>query len=59
MARKKEKATAERIPKVRLARPGKRSYQLRYTDPVDNREVRISTGTHNEAEAHQQKTNLS
>jgi hypothetical protein len=42
----------KRIPKVRLAKPAGRQYQLRYTiDFETGREVRISTGTTDEAEA--------
>jgi len=45
----------KKIPKVRLAKPkGKKSrkpYQLRYTCPKQKREVRLSTGTHDEGEA--------
>ncbi len=44
--------TKQKIPKVRIAKPGNRPYQLRYTvDPKKKQEVRISTGTHDEAEA--------
>jgi hypothetical protein len=48
----------ERIPKVRLARAPGRPIQLRYTDPVTGREVRITTGTHDEAEALEQRDDL-
>lgn len=41
-------------PKVRLAKPSKRPWQIRYTDPETKREIRISTGTHDEDKAQQQ-----
>ncbi len=40
-----------KIPKVRLAKPGKRPYQVRYHCPIEQREIRITTGTHDETEA--------
>lgn len=48
----------EKIPKVRLARAPGRPIQLRYTDPASGREVRITTGTHDEAEAIEQRDDL-
>ena len=47
----------KRVPKVRIAGPKGRPLQLRYT-PEDGREVRISTGTRNRAEAEKQKREL-
>ncbi len=38
-------------PKVRLAKPAGRPFQVRYTDPQTGREVRISTGTNDEPTA--------
>lgn len=57
MARKRRKPSAKRsgrIPKVRLARPKGRPIQVRYFCSTRGREVRISTGTRDEAEAEQQ-----
>ncbi|QDS99047.1 hypothetical protein [Adhaeretor mobilis] len=45
-------------PKVRMAKPKGRPIQLRYTCPVENREIRISTGTHDESQAEGQKKEL-
>jgi integrase len=47
-----------KIQKVALAKPSKRPYQLRYTCPDTKRRIRISTGTHDEAEALEHKRNL-
>jgi integrase len=41
----------KKIPKVRLAKPAGRPYQMRYTDLESGREVRISTKTIDEGEA--------
>jgi len=41
-----------------MARPHGRPFQLRYSCPVEKREVRISTGTYDEGEAEQQKAEL-
>jgi len=54
----KDDMTKQKPPKVRLAKPGRRPYQLRYTCPDEKREVRISTGTHDEDEAERQKAEL-
>ena len=48
----------QRIPKVRMAKPKGRPIQLRDTCPVENREVRVSTGTHDEREALEQRREL-
>ena len=48
----------KRIPKVRMASPEGRPIQLRYFDPTEGREIRISTGTHDTADAEQQKKDL-
>lgn len=45
-------------PKVRIAAPKGRPLQLRYTDPATSKEVRISTGTRNHAEAESQRREL-
>ena len=47
-----------KIPKVRLAKPGKRPWQVRYDCPIEKRQVRISTGTHDEAEAIRHKKDI-
>jgi hypothetical protein len=51
-------SNGKRIPKVRLAKPKGRPFQLRYTCPVEQREIRISTGTRDESEAERQKAEL-
>ena len=48
----------KRPPKVRLVKPAGRLIQLRYRDRDTKKEIRISTGTTNEAEAIEQKTKL-
>src|SRR5262245_4445497 len=47
-----------RIPKVRVAGPPGRPLQLRYRDPVTRKQVRISTGTYDAAEAETQRQQL-
>lgn len=47
-----------RPPKVRLVKPSGRLIQLRYTDPATKKEIRISTGTTDEAEALEHKGKL-
>ena len=47
-----------KIPKVRLARPAGRPFQLRYTCPEVKREIRITIGTRDEAEALEHKSKL-
>ena len=49
---------SRRVPKVRIARPSNRPFQLRYDCPIEKRQVRISTGTRDEAEAERQKAEL-
>jgi integrase len=49
---------SKRLPKVRVVRPTGRPFQLRYFCPIQQREIRISTGTRDEAEAEQQKAEL-
>lgn len=59
MAKRKPRSqSARKIPKVRIARPAKRPFQLRYDCPIEKRQVRISTGTRDEAEAERQKAEL-
>jgi hypothetical protein len=60
MARRRSKPIEKpkQVPKVRLCRPRKRPYQLRYDCPIEKREVRISTGTYDLTEAEQQRREL-
>ncbi len=44
-----------RIPKVRIARPAERPFQVRYTCPKSGKEVRISTGGRDEEQAERLK----
>ncbi len=53
-----EVPTVERIPSVRIAEPKGRPMQLRYFDPAEQREVRISANTYDRAEAERQKKEL-
>jgi len=53
-----KKNTKAKPPKVRLATPANRPIQLRYTCPVEKREIRITTGTYDDAEAERQKAEL-
>lgn len=46
------------IPKVLIARPSGRPFQLRYVCPIENRPVRISVGSRDEAEAARMKAEL-
>ena len=41
----------KRTPKVRIARPAKRPYQIRYTDPHTGKESRYSVGSRSERDA--------
>lgn len=54
----KEPERRRKVPKVRIARPDGRPFQLRYTDPVEKREIRISVGSRDEAEAARMKAEL-
>lgn len=60
MAKRQSKrdSSSKRVPKVRIARPANRPFQLRYTDPVTKKEVRVSCGTRDEFEIARQKTEL-
>lgn len=60
MARQKKRSdeAPRKIPRVRIVRPAKRPFQLRYDCPVEKRQVRISTGTRDETEAERQKAEL-
>lgn len=55
---KRNRNESKRIPKVRIAQPKGRCFQLRYQCPDEGREIRIGTGTHLRAEAEQQKKEL-
>lgn len=55
---RKNNQQPKRIPKVRIAQPKGRCFQLRYQCPDEGREIRIGTGTHERAEAEQQKKEL-
>jgi integrase len=60
MAKKKKPNESQnrKIPKVRIARPEGRPFQLRYKCPVEKREVRISVGSRDEDEALRLKREL-
>ena len=45
-------------PKVRLAKPSGRPFQVRWTDPETAREVRVSAGTHDRDIADRQKQEI-
>src|SRR5688500_9422424 len=49
---------AKKQVKVKLAKPHNRPYQMRYMCPVEHREIRLSTGTHDKAEAETQRKEL-
>lgn len=53
--RSKSQNPEKRIPKVRIAQPSGRPFQIRYMDPTDNREVRISVGSRDLEEAERLK----
>ena len=46
------------IPKVFIARPSGRPFQLRYVCPIENRPIRISVGSRDEEEAARMKAEL-
>lgn len=59
MAKRKSRSESVRkVPTVRIVRPASRPFQLRYTCPVEKREIRISTGDRDEDEATRQKQEL-
>lgn len=59
MAKKEPRTNQTRkIPKVRIARPAGRPFQLRYMCPVEKREVRVSVGTRDEGDAKRLKAEL-
>jgi hypothetical protein len=59
MAKKKRRRKSNRkIPKVRIARPTGRPFQLRYTCPIEKREIRVSVGSRDEDEAERMRIEL-
>jgi integrase len=54
----KSKTPTRKVPKVRIAAPEGRPLQLRYTCPVEGREIRISTNTYDQKEAEDQRDKL-
>ena len=60
MAKKKKAASIlqRKPPKVRIAQPTGRPYQIRYTCPIENREIRISVGSRDRDEAEQLKLEI-
>ena len=55
---KKPNQPQRNIPKVFIARPSGRPFQLRYVCPVENRPVRISVGSRDEEDAARMKAEL-
>lgn len=59
MSRKQPRLrSAQKVPKVRIVRPSRRPFQLRYKCPIENREIRISVGSRDEEDARTQKREL-
>jgi integrase len=59
MAKKKRRPkSTKKVPKIRIARPAGRPFQLRYKCPVEGREIRISVGSRDEDEAERMKAEL-
>jgi len=50
--------SSKRVPKVRIARPANRPFQLRYTDAETQKEIRLSVGSRDEADALRQLDEL-
>lgn len=50
--------STRKVPKVRIARPSGRPFQLRYACPIERREIRISVGSRDVEEAERLKTEL-
>lgn len=55
---KRRSKSVRKIPKVRIARPAGRPFQLRYKCPIEKREIRISIGSRDEEEAARVKAEL-
>ncbi len=53
MAKKKRKRSSsdQKTPKVRIARPKGRPFQVRYFCQKENREIRVSVGSRDESDA--------
>ena len=49
--RKQKPDAARKQPKVRIARPKGRPFQVRYVCPTENREIRVSVGSRDESDA--------
>ncbi len=59
MAKKKaRRQSIQKTPKVRIARPSSRPFQIRYTCPDAKREVRISVGSRDESDAERMKAEI-
>ena len=56
--RSRSPKSARKVPKVTIARPSGRQFQLRYKCPVDGCQKRISVGSRDESEALQMKAEL-
>lgn len=50
--------SSQHIPAVRIARPKRRPYQVRYQCPVEKREVRLSVGSRDEGDAEHLKSEV-
>jgi len=57
-ANKRDKKTKVKPPKVRIAKPSNRPFQVRYTCPVQKKEFRISVGSRNIDDAEQLKSEI-
>lgn len=59
MAKKKQSKSEKKIvPKVRIAQPSGRPFQIRYTCPNEKREIRISVGSRDIEDAEQMKAEI-
>lgn len=57
-AKKRNKKTKVKPPKVRIAKPSNRPFQVRYTCPVQKKEIRISVGSRDVDDAEQLKSEI-
>jgi len=58
---RKQKKTSDpvlSVPKIRIARPSGRPYQIRYKCPVEGREIRMTVGNRDDAQALRMKAEL-
>jgi integrase len=53
-----QKKSRRKIPKVRIARPSGRLFQIRYTCPDKGQEIRLSVGSRDESEAEDLKADV-